>query len=1699
MGERFDLRQSYTDFNNVLRELAKADADVSVLRRYPGTGGLKQLLLDTETLNDWGQGDLAVREEVLEAHRLLKAVFGERYGKVIDSLRSSVLTSFYTPVDLVDVMLEAVVGRYGNGVNFLDPSAGSGIFIDKIREKDPDAHVTAIEKDLLAALVLQRIFQGDTVLQKGFEDHKAIKSFDLVSSNIPFGPYRVADDQIYREGNAVKIKSTTRIHNYFFVKGLDHLRDKGMLAFVTSTGVMDSPTNREVRKYLVSNANLLAAVRLPNDVFSSKGTRVVTDVIVLQKDEKKLGRLSGRDNDFIETVKHDVEGVGVNLSRYYQRNQQHILGSLSLGGQYDGETLDVIKTSDAYMSELKYALQEGVSAGQSTDRVFVIEQVGAASTLSEIPEGYPYRTTLKDGSIVALGGLAGVVEKENGKIVFKRIDSMRDAERVMYLHNIRGAFTSLVAAEMDTEDVDRMDSLRKEMNRLYTEFLFRYGNLNSVVNRRLINADPDGFKLLSLETLKGNDYVKGDIFERRVNNVAAKLSAKSLQDAIIISLNSLNRVDIPLLASLLEKSENEVIQQGLMTKEFFIEPLDKGYRFAPRDLFLSGNVVEKLERLDRIEFEAPFTDGDNFTDHKRELESVLPVRLSRENIDINLGVRWVPTDVYQEFAEYLFDAPAVVKRDSSSYYLMLKRSSPRSEVTYAATTNGGTIGGGHIFEYAVQDTIPKLTIRIDENTTVPDFDGMKSVELKVNEIKKAWVDFTTNVRKDVSTRLVDIYNKEINNFVPRRYDGSHLKFAELKGFEPKKTQVDAVWKVLQEDGGLIDHVVGAGKTLVIVLAAIKMKQLGVANKPLILCLKSNVDAIANTFKECYPSARVLAPKENDFKKGNRKALFTKMAVNEWDAIIITHDNYKALQHDVRIVERVDGDEIALLRADINALQGDASLSKRVLKGLEQRKLNLEAKMKIRTASIARDDIGYTFQQIGFDHIFVDESHEFKNLPFTTRQGNIPGLGTPEGSDRARNLLYGVRTIQEIKGGDKGITFLSGTPISNSMVELYLLKKYLRVNKLQNPSLNLVSFDAWSKMFAKKSINFEFSVTGEIKPKMRYRQFVNLPELAMWYKDMAHVVTNLALKDEKPTLEHVMVNIEPSADQEDFIKRLIMFAKTKDGGHIGMILGDNEKQAYMLLATNLAKKMSIDMRLIDGEKYSFDPAGKLAKMCEVVAAEYRSSTSFRGTQMIFGDLGTPGSKGFNVYGEIKRILIEVHGLPAEEIQFVHDYKTNARKTQFTKDMNHGKIRVALGSTKVGGTGINPQYSMIAVHHYDFPWTPKDIEQRDGRLYRQGAEMVRKHRGNVAKSYFYAVNRTLDPYCFTILKNKQSFILQIKTNTTDRKIDEGSFDEQSGVGYAEFEALLSGNTDLLQKAKLDKEYSMMEHSYTAFQTQKQATVVRHSNLLREIETVEQTVDRLSKDAVWLADHDSSVLPLMVAGVPYMDRQQIGEKLFTEVAAMVRTHPSGSVVDVAAMGIFKLKVKTYVAFSETGLAIPYGKVFAASDNGTVINYADGELNNNPVLAGGYLYTAVNRIPTILANVKEDLDKKFKTRDALVESMGGEFPDREKMQTLRVSCDELNSKIERDSLAAEMRGVGGQPTAAIDLFQAPESLPKNVQKILLEFGDFVTYKKCENLLKVLEPLGYTFEYGLDAVPYDLRVIGSPGNDERRLGGQKM
>lgn len=926
---------------------------------------------------------------------------------------------------------------------------------------------------------------------------------------------------------------------------------------------------------------------------------------------------------------------------------------------------------------------------------------------------------LRDGSIVLQNGQVGYLSDLQRRPTFNPMDlPYAQLTKLKAYVEIRECYHRLYDYEAMNHSEDKEE--REKLNRLYDAYVLRWGSLNHKSNADVIKMDATGMEMLFLERSEEGRYIKADIFDHPTAFSVNELTiATDPLEALSASLNKYGTVELDYISSLLpEMEENDIL--SALEGRIYYNPEVGGYEVA--DKFVAGNVIEKADRLASWLLDHP-----EHEEAKQSLATLMaakPTPIPFADLDFNFGERWIPSKVYAQFASEFFGTEIDVQYHSNmdEYSILCDRKNANIWHKYVVQGEFRRYDGLNLLKHALHNTIPDINKSKEvtdtltgETKTIKVRDGEKiqQANAKIEEIRQGFVDWLGRSPETFKEQLADRYNTLFNCFVRPNFDGSHQSFPDLDlkrlGIpDLYKSQKDAVWMLKTNGGGICDHEVGAGKTLIMCTAAYEMKRLGLANKPMIIGLKANVFDIADTFRKAYPNAKLLYPGKDDFTKQNRQRIFNDIKNNDWDCIILTHEQFGMIPQALEIQQAILQKEMDSVEENLEVLRKQGrDISRGMLKGLEKRKLTLEAKLKGIQDSIAeRKDDAVDFKKMGIDHLFVDESHQFKNLMFNTRHDRVSGLGSPDGSQRALNMLFAIRTIQERSGKDLGATFLSGTTISNSLTELYLLFKYLRPQALEKQGIN--SFDAWAAVFAKKSTDYEFSVTNDIIQKERFRTFIKVPELAAFYAEICDFRTAKDIGIDRPEKNEILHNIPPTPEQEDFIKRLMEFAKTGNATVLGREpLSEREEKAKMLIATDYARKMSLDLRMIDPayEDHIDNKASHCAKMLHDYYQKYNAQ---KGTQFVFSDLGTykPGDE-FNVYSEIKRKLVEDYGIPSSEIRFIQECKNEKAKKAMVDAMNKGDIRIIFGSTSMLGTGVNAQQRAVAIHHLDTPWVRHEV--------------------------------------------------------------------------------------------------------------------------------------------------------------------------------------------------------------------------------------------------------------------------------------------------------------------------------------------------------------------------------------------------------
>ncbi len=1077
-----------------------------------------------------------------------------------------------------------------------------------------------------------------------------------------------------------------------------------------------------------------------------------------------------------------------------------------------------------------------------------------------------------NGSMVVQDGLVGFLSevRKNGATFNPLELKPEQAKRAMLYVTMSETYQQLYNYEAETHEPS--EHLREHLNQYYDEFVEKYGNLNEKKNVKFILMDANGRDALALERGENGRFVKADIFDHPVSfSVDEVTSVDTPLEALTASLNKYGVVNLEYMSGLVDMDEDAITES--LEGHIFYNPLVENYEI--KDRFIAGNVVAKADNVrawidheeERIK-DFPGYDGiEPFIalskDSLKALEEARPRRIEFDELDFNFGERWIPTGIYSAYMSYLFHTDVKIAYSSSMDEYSAEASRKNMTIWEEFCIRGyyRTYDGMSLLKHALHNTVPdiKKSAGKDENGNdikVPDNEAIQLANTKIDEIRNGFSEWLEAQSLEFKEKLVDLYNDKFNCFVRPQYDGSHQTFPDLNmkllgdryGIHSiYQSQKDCIWMLKQNGGGVCDHEVGTGKTLIMCIAAHEMKRLGLAHKPMIIGLKANVAEIAMTYQSAYPNARILFADEKSFKADNRVAFFNKIKNNDYDCVIMSHDQFGKIPQSPEMQQQILKAELDTVEENLEVLkQQGHDISRGMLKGLIKRKENLTAKIAtIQYQMEQNKDAVVDFKQMGIDHIFVDESHQFKNLIFNTRHDRVAGLGNSEGSQRALNLLYAIRTIQERTGKDLGATFLSGTTISNSLTELYLLFKYLRPNELERQDIRC--FDAWAAIFAKKTTDFEFNVTNHIVAKERFRYFIKVPELAAFYNEITDYRTAEDVGVDRPEKREILHNIPPTPAQEAFIEKLMKFAESGDATILGRApLSETEEKAKMLIATDYARKMALDMRMIDPNAED-DPNNKASHCARMIAEYYHRYDDQKGTQFVFSDLGTYKPGEWNVYSEIKRKLIEDYGIPPHEIRFIQECKTERSRKAVIEAMNSGDVRVLFGSTSMLGTGVNAQQRAVCIHHLDTPWRPSDLTQRDGRAIRAGNEIAKLYADNKVDVIIYAAEKSLDSYKFNLLHCKATFIDQLKSGALGaRTIDEGAMDEKNGMNFSEYMAILSGNTDLLEKAKLEKRIAALESERKAHNKGISDSKFRLQTISHDIANNEAAISRMKEDA-------------------------------------------------------------------------------------------------------------------------------------------------------------------------------------------------------------------------------------------------------------
>ena len=1324
-----------------------------ILSKYVGWGGLPQA---------FDEKDFSWSNE----YSILKNLLDE---KEYSQARESTLTAFYTPPVVIRSMYKALENMGLKTGNILEPSCGVGNFIGMLPDSLEDCKLYGVELDSISGRIARQLYQKSTVAVQGYEDTNLPNSFfDVAVGNVPFGDFKVLDKKYD--------KHKFLIHDYFFAKTLDKVRTGGVIAFITSKGTLDKE-NPSVRKYIAQRADLLGAIRLPNNTFKANaGTEVTSDIIFLQKRDS----ITDIEPDWVYLGENDE---GIKMNQYFIDNPEMILGNMEMISTRFGYDSACISDGE----KLEDKLERAISNIHAEVKEYELDDIGEEDNSIEADltvRNFSY--TLIDDKIYF---------RENSRMYPQEL-AMTTENRVKGLIEIRDCVRTLL--EYQTEDYPDEDIKREQvkLNQLYDRFTKKYGLINSRGNNSAFSNDSSYYLLCSLEILdeNGNLARKADMFTKRTIKPKTEItSVDNANDALIVSLSEKARVDITFMQQLCGKNMDEMLKE-LEGEIFNVPEYGEPNHWVTADEYLSGNVREKLKVAEK------FAETDErFNVNVKYLKEVQPQDLSASEISVRLGSTWIPPEDIKVFIEYLLNPSNYACQNINVHY---------NEATSEWWIEGknydkynikatNTYGTGRASAYKIiEDSLNLKDTRIydyyeDENgKRVAELNKKETAiaQAKQEQIKLAFEEW---IWKDPERRerLTKFYNERFNSIRPREYDGSHISF---DGMNPeitlRKHQVNAIARILYGGNTLLAHEVGAGKTFEMVAAAMESKRLGLCNKSLFVVPNHIVEQFGQEFLQLYPSANVLVTTKKDFETANRKKFCSRIATGDYDAIIISHSQFEkipmSVERQVTIIQK-QIEDITLGIQDLKNNNGERFS----IKQMEKTKKSLETRLAKLNDTSRKDDV-VTFEELGVDRIFVDEAHYYKNLFLYTKMRNVGGIAQTE-AQKSSDLFMKCRYLDELTGG-KGVIFATGTPISNSMVELYTMQRYLQYGELEKRHLQ--QFDAWASTFGETVTAIELSPEGTgYRAKTRFAKFFNLPELMALFKEVADIQTSEMLNLPVPKSNYHNVVIEPSEIQKELVKDLSERAEKIRNRMVDSSV-DN-----MLKITNDGRKLALDQRLTNDMLEDFEHS-KVATCADNIYSIWDKTSEDKSAQLVFCDLSTPHNDGkFNVYDDLKTKLID-RGIPEEEIAFIHDANTDARKQELFNKVRRGQVRVLIGSTQKMGAGTNCQDRLIALHDLDCPWRPSDLIQRSGRIIRQG------NKNPEVDIYRYVTEGTFDAYLYQLVENKQRFISQIMTAKTPVRFAEDI--DETALSYAEIKALAAGNPDIIEKTELDTQVAKLK---------------------------------------------------------------------------------------------------------------------------------------------------------------------------------------------------------------------------------------------------------------------------------------------------
>ena len=1407
-----------------------------ILSKYVGWGGLDQVF--DEKNSSWSN-------EYIELKELLS---DEEYKQA----RASTLTSFYTPPIVIKTMYEILENMGLREANILEPSCGVGNFLGMLPDELVNCKMYGIELDIISGKIAQQLYQKSTIAVNGYEKIDLPDSFfDVAIGNVPFGNFKI-NDKKYDKNNFL-------IHDYFFAKTLDKVRPGGIIAFITSKGTMDKKSP-DVRKYIAQRAELLGAIRLPDNTFTKNaGTKVTSDILFLQKRENMTDIMP-------DWVYLDTNKDGIEMNKYFVDNPDMILGEMQMETTQFGEK----STCKAYEGiELETLLNEAKEkiVGEITEY-----EVGDIEEREE--NIFPAEPNVKNFSYCIIDGK--IYFRENSIMVEQELP-VTTINRIKGMIELRNCVNDLINLQTEGYPDENIKNAQIKLNRIYDEFVKKYGIINSRGNRLAFEADSSYYLLCSLEVLDedGKFLRKADMFNKRTIKAYKEItSVDTANEALIVSLSEKAKVDLEYMEKLTNKTQEEIINE--LEGIIFKVPME-GNKYVTADEYLSGNVREKLKLAEALTETQP-----EFKVNVEALKKIIPKDIPASEIGIKLGATWIPTEVIEDFMYELLDTSYYDKEKikvnfnsyNSEWYITNKK------YDYTNVKANKTYGTNRINAYEIIEKTLNLKevkiydTEIDTNGNQIRVFNAKSTAVAQAKQEQIKQEFENWVFKDQDRRekLVRLYNDKFNSIRPREYDGSHLIFPGMNPeIQLRKHQRNAIAHILYGRNVLLAHEVGAGKTFEMVAAAMESKRLGLCNKSIFVVPNHIIEQFASEFLQLYPSANILVATKKDFATANRKKFCSRIATGDFDAVIIGHSQFEKIPMSIERQQQLLEKQISDIIDSIDEAKRNKA-ENFTIKQMEKTRRNLLNKLEKLNNQERKDNV-INFEQLGIDKMFVDEAHNYKNLFLYTKMHNVGGIGQTD-AQKSSDLFMKCQYLDEITGG-KGTVFATGTPVSNSMVELYTMQRYLQYSDLVK--MGLANFDDWASIFGETVTAMELSPEGTgYRTKTRFSKFHNLPELMSLFKEVADIQTAETLNLPTPEVINHNVLVQPSEIQKDMVAKLGERAESIRKREVRPDV-DN-----MLKITNEGRKLALDQRLMN-EMLEDNENGKVGTCANNIYDIWEKTKENKLTQLVFCDLSTPkqfeekydeeGNYIFtDVYNDLRRKLV-LKGIPREEIAFIHEANNETKKKELFAKVRKGEIRVLIGSTSKMGAGTNVQDKIIALHHLDTPYRPADLTQRNGRGVRQGNQNPKVH------IFTYVTEKTFDAYLFQMLERKQSFISQIMTSKTPvRTADD--IDEKA-LSYGEIKALATGNKFILEKTELDSEVAKLKIIKQSYQSQiydlEDKIAITFPTEIKELEerinAYENDIKQLENNTILNKDGFSKMI---IKGIEYSEKEQAGKAI-------------------------------------------------------------------------------------------------------------------------------------------------------------------------------------------------------------------------------